>query len=93
MAERRMFAMSVVDSDDFLEMPVGAQLLYFHLSMRADDDGFITPMEIMSLIGAKDDDMKILIAKKFIIPCESGVVVIRHWKVNNHLRNDRYKRG
>lgn len=93
MAERRMFALSVVDSDDFLEMPVGAQLLYFHLSMRADDDGFITPGDVMRLIGARDDDMKILIEKKFIIPCESGVMAIRHWKVNNHLRNDRYKRG
>lgn len=93
MAERRMFAMSVVDSDEFLDMPSSAQNLYFHLSIRADDDGFITPRKVMRLVRASDDDLRILMAKKFIIPCESGVVAIRHWKVNNHIRNDRYKRG
>ena len=90
MAERRMFSKSVIDSDPFLDMPAEAQLLYFHLSMRADDDGFITPKKVMRLIGAHDDAMKILIAKRFVIPFESGVVVIRHWRVNNFLRNDRY---
>lgn len=90
MAERRMFSKSVIDSDPFLDMPAEAQLLYFHLSMRADDDGFITPKKVMRLIGAHDDAMKILIAKRFVIPFESGVVVIRHWKVNNLIKNDRY---
>lgn len=90
MAERRMFAKSVIDSDDFLDMPADAQLLYFHLSMRADDDGFITPKKIMRMIGASEDSLKILVLKKFVIPFDSGVIVIRHWKVNNYLRNDRY---
>ena len=90
MAERRMFAKSVIDGDDFLDMPSDAQLLYFHLSMRADDDGFITPKKIMRMIGASDDSLKILAAKRFIIPFESGVIVIRHWRINNFLRNDRY---
>ena len=92
MAERRMFAKSIIDSDAFLEMPVTSQLLYFHLSMRADDDGFINqPKAIMRLVSAKEDDMKVLFAKKFVIPFESGVVVIKHWRINNYIRNDRYK--
>lgn len=91
MAERRMFAKTIIDSDAFLEMPVTTQLLYFHLSMRADDDGFINkPKSIMRMIGCKDDDMKILIGKKFIIPFESGVVVIKHWKIHNYIRKDTY---
>jgi len=92
MAERRMFAKSIIDSDAFLEMPQSSQLLYFHLSMRADDDGFVNkPKTVMRMIGASDDDMRILIAKKFIIPFESGVVVIKHWKIHNYIQNDRYK--
>ncbi len=91
MAQRRMFAKTIVDSDAFLEMPQSSQLLYFHLSMRADDDGFVNqPKAIMRVCGAKDDDLRILIAKKFIIPFESGVVVIKHWRINNYLRSDRY---
>ena len=91
MAERRMFAKTIIDSDAFLEMPITAQLLYFHLSMRADDDGFINkPKAIMRMCGAKDDDLKILFAKKFIIPFESGVVVIKHWKIHNYIRKDTY---
>ena len=90
MAERRMLAKSVVDSDEFLDMPSSAQNLYFHLSIRADDDGFITPRKVMRLVRASDDDLRILMAKKFIIPFESGVVVIRHWKINNYLRSDRH---
>lgn len=91
-AERRMFAKTIIDSDAFLEMPMSTQCLYFHLSMRADDDGFINnPKSIMRIIGCKDDDVKILIGKKFIIPFESGVVVIKHWKIHNYIRNDRYK--
>lgn len=91
MAERRMFAKTIIDSDAFLDMPTTSQLLYFHLSMRADDDGFVNkPKSLMRMIGAKDDDMKILITKKFIIPFESGVVVIKHWKIHNYIRKDMY---
>ena len=92
MAERRMFSKTITDSDLFLEMPATAQLLYFHLSMHADDDGFLkNPRSIMRMVGSKDDDMKLLIAKQFLIPFESGVVVIKHWKIHNYIRSDRYK--
>ena len=92
MAERRMFAKTIIDSDAFLDMPHSTQLLYFHLSMRADDDGFINnPKNIMRMIGCKDDDLKILVTKKFIIPFDSGVVVIKHWKIHNYIAKDRYK--
>lgn len=92
MAERRMFAKTIIDSDAFLDMPLSAQALYFHLSMRADDDGFINnPKKIQRMVGASEDDAKLLIMKKFIIPFESGVVVIKHWKIHNYIRNDRYK--
>lgn len=91
MARRRMFSKAIIDSDAFLDMPVTTQLLYFHLSMRADDDGFINkPKSIMRACGGNDDDMKILIAKKFIIPFESGIVVIKHWKIHNFIAKDRY---
>lgn len=86
-----MFAKSIIDSDAFLEMPGTSQLLYFHLSMRADDDGFINkPKAVMKMIGANDDDLKILFSKKFVIPFESGVVVIKHWRINNYIRKDMY---
>ena len=86
-----MFAKTIIDSDAFLDMPSSSQLLYFHMSMRADDDGFVNkPKSIMRAIGAKDDDANILIAKKFIIPFESGVVVIKHWKIHNFIAKDRY---
>jgi hypothetical protein len=92
MAERRMFAKTIIDSDAFLDMPLSTQALYFHLSMRADDDGFINnPKKIQRMVGASDDDLKLLIAKNFIIPFESGIVVIKHWKIHNYIRNDRYK--
>lgn len=92
MAERRMFAKTIIDSDAFLDMPQSSQLLYFHLSMRADDDGFLNnPKSIMRNVGCKDDDINLLIIKKFLIPFESGVVVIKHWKIHNHIRSDRYK--
>lgn len=92
MAERRMFAKTIIDSDLFLDMPSSTQLLYFHLSLRADDDGFIgNPKRILRMIGSSDDDLKVLIAKSFIIPFESGVVVIKHWKIHNYIRPDRYK--
>mgnify|MGYP001176949669 CR=1 FL=1 len=91
MAERRMFAKTIVDSDAFLDMPQTAQLLYFHLAMRADDDGFINkPKTVMRMVGSRDDDLACLAAKKFIIPFESGVVVIKHWKIHNYIRGDRY---
>lgn len=91
MAERRMFAKTIIDSDAFLDMPATSQLLYFHLSMRADDDGFVNkPKSIMRMIGGKDDDIKLLFAKKFLIPFESGVVVIKHWKIHNYIRKDTY---
>ena len=91
MAERRMFAKTIIDSDAFLDMPITAQLLYFHLSMRADDDGFINkPKSIMRMVGCKDDDIKLLFAKKFLIPFESGVVVIKHWRIHNYIRKDTY---
>ena len=91
MARKRMFDIEIVDTDLFLEMPQSSQNLYFHLGMRADDDGFVSnPRKIIRTIGANEDDLKILITKKFIIPFDSGVIVIRHWKINNYLRNDRY---
>jgi hypothetical protein len=92
MAQRRMFAKTIIDSDAFLDMPLSTQALYFHLSMRADDEGFINnPKKIQRMIGASDDDMKVLIAKSFIIPFESGIVVIKHWKIHNYIRGDRIK--
>ena len=91
MANRRMFAKTIIDSDAFLDMPPSTQVLYFHLAMRADDDGFINnPKTIMRIVGAKDDDIKLLIAKRFIIPFESGVVVIKHWRIHNYIQKDRY---
>lgn len=86
-----MFAKTVIDSDAFTDMPLSAQALYFHLSMRADDDGFINnPKRIQRMIGCGDDDAKLLIAKQFIIPFDSGVVVIKHWRIHNYIQKDRY---
>lgn len=91
MAERRMFAKTIIDSDAFLDMPTSARLLYYDLSMRADDDGFInSPKKIIRMTGASDDDLKVLIAKKFVIPFENGIVVIKHWKIHNYIAKDRY---
>ena len=92
MASKRMFSLDIVDSDAFVSMPLSTQALYFHLSMRADDDGFVkNPKRIQRDIGSNDDDMKVLIAKRFILPFDSGIVVIKHWKINNTIRADRYK--
>ena len=92
MAERRMFAKSIIHSDVFLEMPLSTQALYFHLAEMADDDGFVTnPKRVMRMVGADEDSMKILIAKRFLLLFESGVIVIRHWRVHNYIRKDRYK--
>lgn len=87
-----MFSKAIIDSDLFLDMSLSAQALYFHLSMRADDDGFVNnPKKLQRMIGASDDDLKILIAKRFLIPFESGIVVIKHWRIHNFIRQDRYK--
>ena len=91
MANRRMFSKAIVRTDAFLEMPLSSQCLYFHLGIEADDDGFVTPKMIMRTLGSNEDDLKVLIAKKFVMPFESGVIVIRHWKENNLIRIDRYK--
>ena len=92
MADRRMFSKSIIDSDLFLDMPQSAQCLYFHLAMRADDDGFVnSPRKIQRMIGASEDDCRLLVAKQFLIPFETGVVVIRHWRIHNYIQKDRYK--
>ena len=92
MAERRMFAKTIIDSDSFLDMPLSAQALYMHLSMRADDDGFVNnPKRIQRMIGASEDDLRLLLAKSFILSFDTGVIVIKHWRINNYLRSDRYK--
>ena len=91
MADRRMFSKSIIDSDAFLDMPLSTQSLYFHLAMRADDEGFVNnPKKIQRMIGASDDDVKVLVTKNFIIPFESGVVVIKHWRIHNYIQNDRF---
>jgi len=91
MAQRRMFSLQIVDTDIFLEMPPSTQNLYFHLGMRADDDGFISnPKKIMKTVGAQEDDLKILFTKRFIIGFESGIIVIKHWRIHNYIAKDRY---
>lgn len=92
MAQRRMFSKKITDTDHFLEMPLSTQALYFHLNMGADDEGFIDRARtIQRTIGASNDDMKILISKGFLIPFESGVVVIRHWRIHNYIQSDRFQ--
>ena len=92
MANKAIFSKTIIDTDAFIEMPATTQNLYFHLNMHADDDGFIgNPKRIGRMIGASDDDFKILIAKKFIIVFESGVIVIKHWRIHNTLSKMRYK--
>lgn len=91
MAQRRMFSLKVIDTDLFMEMPQTTRLLYYDLCMRADDDGFVSsPKKIMKMVGCSEDDLKILLAKKYVIPFESGICVIRHWRVHNYIRVDRY---
>jgi hypothetical protein len=86
-----MFSLKIVDTDLFLDMPMTTRLLYYDLNMRADDDGFVaSPKKIQKMVGCSDDDLKLLIAKNFIIPFESGICVIKHWRVHNYIRNDRY---
>lgn len=92
MAERRMFARAIIDSDAFLDMPLSTQALYFHLSMNADDEGFVgNPKKIQKMIGARDDDYQILVSKRFILAFPSGIIVIKHWKINNYIQADRFK--
>ena len=91
MAERRMFAKTIVTSDDFLDMPMSARCLYFTLGMFADDDGFVnSPKSIMRQVGSSNDDMNILIAKKYLLVFENGVIVIKHWRIHNYIQKDRY---
>lgn len=85
-----MFSPNIVKSEEFLSMPSTSQLLYFHLGMDADDDGFVQPRIVMRVIGAADDDLKVLLAKRFLLPFESGVVVIKHWLIHNLIQKDRY---
>lgn len=92
MANRRMFSRDIVDTDLFLDMPSSIQALYFQLGMRADDDGFVaSPKRITALVGCNTDDLRLLIAKGFLIQFGSGIVVVTHWKTNNYLRSDRYR--
>lgn len=92
MANRRMFSLDVINTDKFMDMPLTAQALYFHLGIRADDDGFIAaPRQIMKIVECKQDDMRILISKGYVIFFESGIIVIRHWKQHNYIQSDRYK--
>ena len=92
MAERRMFTKKIVESDPFTEMPLSAQALYFHLNMGADDDGFVnSPNKIRRSIGAAEDDLRLLIAKRFILSFDNGVIVVKHWRMHNSIRKDRYK--
>lgn len=91
MAQRRMLSNKVIDTDWFLDMPITSRLLYYDLNLRADDDGFVaSPKKICKMIGCSDDDLKILISKRFVILFENGVIVIRHWKIHNLIRADRY---
>ena len=93
MANRRMFSLDVVGTDKFLDLPVSAQCLYFHLGMRADDDGFISsPKQVVKMIACTQGDMKILAENGYIIPFESGIIVIRHWKQHNYIQSDRYRK-
>jgi len=93
MARKRMVSLQIVDTDAFLDMPQSTQLLYFHFVVRADDEGFLgSPKRIMKLIGVQDDDLKILIAKRFILSFESGIVVIKHWLIHNNIRMDRFNK-
>jgi hypothetical protein len=89
MTKKRMFSLAIVESDAFLDMPLSTQGLYFHLSMNADDYGFVGPKRIMRMVGANDDDLKILIAKRYVLGFDSGVVVMKHWHLNNTVRKDR----
>lgn len=85
-----MFSATIVESDAFLDMPLTAQALYMHLNMNADNDGFVNPKRVMRMVGANDDDLRILIAKRFLMSFDSGVIVVKHWWINNTRRHDRH---
>lgn len=92
MAERRMFAKVIVGRDSFMQMPLTTQALYFHLAINADDEGFVSnPHTIQRMIGASEDDFKLLMAKSFILNFSSGIVVIKDWKIHNYIRGDRIR--
>jgi len=92
MAERRMFAKTIIDSDIFLDMPQTTQNLYFHLNMRADDEGFVnSPKKIMRMVGSNQNDLEVLLSKRYLIAFKSGVIVIKHFKLHNTIRKDRMK--
>ena len=92
MARRRMFSLDIVDTDKFLDLPSSTQALYFHLGMRCDDDGFVgNPKKVAKILGASDVDLNLLCNSGYIIPFESGVVVVTHFQMQNSLKNDRYK--
>lgn len=92
MAEKRMFTKKITESDAFLDMPSSSQCLYFHLNMNADDDGFVNnPKRIAKLVGASEDDLKLLIAKRFVLAFDTGVIVIKHWRMHNTIQKDRYR--
>lgn len=91
MAKKRMFNVDIVGSDAFLDLPHTAQALYFQLGMRADDDGFVgNPKTIQRIAGTKASDLELLVKKRFLLQFPSGVVVIKHWKINNQIQKDRY---
>ncbi len=90
MAQKRMFSLKIVNSDAFIDMPPSTQALYFHLSMHADDDGFVNPKKIMRMLGTSEDDLKVLLVKRFVLAFENGVIVIKHWLIHNTIQKDRY---
>ncbi len=91
MATRRMFSKDIVSSDEFISLPLSAQALYFHLGMNADDDGILSNAKsVMLVIGAKDDDIKLLLAKRFLLLFNEKYLVVKHRKINNQMRKDRY---
>lgn len=92
LAEKRMFSKMIIDSDAFLDMSLSAQALYFHLAMRADDDGFLNnAKKIMKIVSASQQDYDSLIEDRFILQFDDGICVIKHWRIHNYLRADRYK--
>lgn len=91
MAEKRMYSKKITETDDFLALPLSTQALYFHLGMNADDDGFVSsPLKVMRMIGANKNEYDLLLIKRYLIPFENGVCVIKDWRINNYLRSDRY---
>ena len=92
MAEKRMFSEKIIESDAFLDIPATAQMLYFHICMNADDDGFVNnPRKIIRMCGASDDDLKSLIDNRFLLSFDSGVVLVKHWRIHNYIPPNRYK--